>query len=403
VRLTSDTPSEAPWIAIDLIDFEMVPAPLNRPSRCLSVVDFGADPHGELDSREAFAKAIAAASGSRRPVWVPPGHFRLDGHVQVDRVEIAGAGPWYSVLQGDGVGLYGRDAPTPSQAVDIHDLAIIGQVNERDDHKALAGIGGAMGGGSLIRNVFIQHVKVGLWLDGPFDGLSVRHIRVFDTTADGLNLHRGISGVIVEESFFRNNGDDGIASWAEKLANHDIIIRHNTVVAPILANGVAIYGGHDIAVSDNLIADTLTEGGGLHLGNRFQAVPLSGRISLKGNMIVRGGSVDPRWHIGIGAVWLYALDAPISAQIDLQTTTLLDSSREAVLLLGKRIDGLVVTGLRVDRAGGNLIELRADGSATLSEVDASGVLDPEVLTCGAFRLHWKGSNQGGNSSSAHGC
>jgi hypothetical protein len=32
------------------------------------------------------------------------------------------------------------------------------------------------------------------------------------------------------------------ASWAEKLANHDIIIRHNTVVAPILANGVAIYG-----------------------------------------------------------------------------------------------------------------------------------------------------------------
>jgi hypothetical protein len=141
-----------------------------------------------------------------------------------------------------GVGLYGHDAPNPSQAVDIHDLAIIGQVNERDDHKALAGIGGAMGGGSLIRNVFIQHVKVGLWLDGPFDGLIVRHVRVLDTTADGLNLHRGISHVIVEESFFRNNGDDGIASWAEKLANHDIIIRHNTVVAPILANGVAIYG-----------------------------------------------------------------------------------------------------------------------------------------------------------------
>jgi hypothetical protein len=122
---------------------------------------------------------------------------------------------------------------------------------------------------------------------------------VLDTTADGLNLHRGISGVIVEESLFRNNGGDGIASWAEKFANHDIVIRHNTVVAPILANGVAIYGGHDIAVNDNLIADTLTEGGGLHLGNRFGAVPLSGKISLKGNMVVRGGSIDPRWHFGI--------------------------------------------------------------------------------------------------------
>jgi hypothetical protein len=403
VRLTRDPRREAPWIAIDLVDLETVPAPRRRPSRSLSVVDFGADPYGELDSREAFARVIAEASVSRRPVWVPPGHFRLDGHVQVDRVEIAGAGPWYSVLQGEGVGLYGRDAPNPSQAVDIHDLAIIGQVNERDDHKALAGIGGAMGGGSLIRNVFIQHVKVGLWLDGPFDGLIVRHVRVLDTTADGLNLHRGISHVIVEESFFRNNGDDGIASWAEKLANHDIIIRHNTVVAPILANGVAIYGGHDIAVSDNLIADTLTEGGGLHLGNRFDAVPLSGKISLKGNMVVRGGSIDPRLHMGIGAVWLFALDTPIKAQIDLRTTTLLDSSQEAVLLFGRRIDGLVVNGLRVDRAGGSLIELRADGSAILSGVRATGIVEPAVRACSAFQLEWKGSSNGLDSSSAQGC
>jgi hypothetical protein len=403
VRLTSGPRPEASWIAIDLVDFEMVPPPGKRPSRALSVVDFGADPRGKLDSREAFARAVSAASRSGRPLWVPPGRFRLDGHVQVDRVEIAGAGPWYSVLEGDGVGLYGRDAPNPSQAVDIHDLAIIGQVDERDDHKALAGIGGAMGGGSLIRNIFIQHVKVGLWLDGPFDGLIVRHVRVLDTTADGLNLHRGISGVIVEDSFFRNNGDDGIASWAEKLANHDIVIRHNTVVAPILANGVAIYGGHDIAVSDNLIADTLTEGGGLHLGNRFGAVPLSGKISLKGNMVVRGGSIDPRLNIGIGAVWLFALDVPIKAQIDLRTTTLLDSSQEAVLLFGRRIDGLNVKGLRVERAGGGLIELRADGSATLSGVRATDIVEPAVRTCGAFQLEWKGSSNGVNSSSAPGC
>jgi hypothetical protein len=403
VRLMGGPRSQASWYAIDLVDFEMVAAPLRRPSRSLSVVDFGADPNGELDSREAFSKAIAAASRGGRPLWVPRGHFRLDGHVWVDRVEIAGAGPWYSILQGDGVGLYGHEAPNPSQAVDIHDLAIIGQVNERDDHKPLAGIGGALGGGSRIHDLFIQHVKVGIWLDGPFDDLVIRHLRVFDTTADGLNLHRGISNVLVEENFFRNNGDDGIASWSEKLANHDVSIRHNTVVAPILANGVAIYGGHDIAVSDNLISDTLTEGGGLHLGNRFRAVPLSGRISLKRNMVVRGGSFDPHWHIGVGAVWLYALDAPIKAQIDLETTTLLDSSQEALLLIGKRIDGLVVSGLRVVRAGGRLIELRADGSATLSGIDAAGVLDPAVLTCGAFLLDWKGSNNGFDSSTAHGC
>jgi hypothetical protein len=402
VRLARGPGMKSAWCAIDLVDFELVPAPLKQPSRSLSVLDFGADPRGESDSRESFSKGVAAASSAKQALWIPPGHFRLDGHVEVDRVEVAGAGPWYSILQGDGVGLYGRNAPHPSQAVDIHDLAIIGDVRERDDHKALAGIGGALGGGSRIHDLFIQHVKVGLWLDGPFDGLLVSRVRVFDTTADGLNLHRGISNVTVEENFFRNNGDDGIASWADKVANHDLMIRHNTVVAPILANGVAIYGGHDITVSGNLIADTLTEGGGLHLGNRFHAVPLSGTISLQDNMVVRGGGHDPHWPSGVGAVWLYALEAPIEAQIELKNTTLLDSTHAAMLLMGKRIDGLAVNGLRVDRAAGHLIELRAEGSATLAGVDAAGVADPSVLTCAAFVLNWQGRNKGVASYAAQG-
>jgi hypothetical protein len=402
VRLMRGPGMKSAWYAIDLVDFESVPAPLKQPSGSLSVLDFGADQRGELDSREAFSKGVVAASSAKRVLWIPPGHFRLDGHVEVDRVEIAGAGPWYSILQGQGVGLYGRNAPTPSRAVDIHDLAIIGEVRERNDTQALAGIGGALGDGSRIRNLFIQHVKVGLWLDGPFDGLAIQHLRVFDTTADGVNLHRGISNVIIEDNLFRNNGDDGIASWAEASANHDIIIRHNTVVAPILANGVAVYGGHDITVSDNLVADTLTEGGGLHAGNRFHAVPLAGRISFTGNTVVRGGSIDPRWHIGIGAVWLYALDAPITAQIDLRDTTLLDSSQQALLLLGQRIDGLTVNGLRVDRAG-SLIELRAEGHATFENVAVTDVSDPAVSMCGAFRVDWQGSNPAFRNATAHGC
>ena len=403
VRLMRSPEMKSVWCAIDLVDFELVPAPLKQPPHSLSVLDFGADRRGESDSREAFSKGVAAASAAKRALWIPPGHFRLDGHLDVDRVEIAGAGAWYSILQGDGVGLYGRNAPHPSQAVDIHDLAIIGEVRERDDHKALAGIGGALGGGSRIHDLFIQHVKVGLWLDGPFDGLLIRHVSVFDTTADGLNLHRGISNVTVEENFFRNNGDDGIASWAENLANHDLMIRHNTVIAPILANGIALYGGHDISVFGNLIADTLTEGGGLHLGNRFHAVPLSGRISLRDNMVVRGGGFDPHWPNGVGAVWLYALEEPIEAQIELENTALLDSTHAALLLMGKRIDGLSVDGLRVDRAAGHLIELRAEGSATLTGVDAAGVADPAVLRCAAFVLNWRGTSTGVAGYGAHGC
>ena len=403
VRLARNPERESAWCAIDLADFEMVPPPLSRPIRSISVLDLGADANGRVDSRPAFIKAVSQAGRSRRSVWIPPGHFRLDGHLVVDRVELAGAGPWYSILEGVGVGLYGHEAPRPSQAVDIHDLSIIGDVQERDDRKALAGIGGALGGGSRIQNVFIQHVKVGLWLDGPFDGLRVSRVRVLDTTADGLNLHRGISHVIVEDSFFRNTGDDGIASWAAKVANHDIIIRRNTVIAPILANGVAIYGGHDIAVTENLIADTLTEGGGLHAGNRFDAIPLSGRISMRGNMVVRGGGFDPGRHMGVGAVWLYALDAPIDAQIELQANTLLDSSQSALLLFGKRIDGLTVKDLHVYGSAGPLMEVRADGSATLSGVEAAGIFSPAMRMCGAFSLSWKGSNGSFSHESTQGC
>ena len=120
-------------------------------------------------------------------------------------------------------------------------------------------------------------------------------------------------------------------------------------------------------------------------------------------MVVRGGSIDPRLNIGIGAVWLFALDVPIKAQIDLRTTTLLDSSQEALLLFGRRIDGLAVNGLRIDGAGGSLIELRADGSASLSGVRATGIVEPAVRKCGTFELEWKGSNNALDSSSSQGC
>ena len=108
--------------------------------------------------------------------------------------------------------------------------------------------------------------------------------------------------------------------------------------------------------------------------------------------------MDPRWNIGIGAVWLFASDAPIKAHIDLRSTRLLDSSRTAVLLFGSRIDGLVVNGLRVEGAGGNLIELRAHGSARFFDVSATDIVAPAVRTCGHFQLEWGGSNRLGSDN-----
>jgi len=76
-----------------------------------------------------------------------------------------------------------------------------------------------------------------------------------------------VSHVTIEKTFVRNTGDDGIALWSEEGrlgaagADHDNVMRFDTVELPILANGVAFYGGRDNSVTDSVVADTLIDGG----------------------------------------------------------------------------------------------------------------------------------------------
>lgn len=372
-----------PWTVIDLADFEQVAPPRLQPAGSLSVLDFGADPTAAKECGNAFRRAIAAARAAGRPLWIPPGTYRIDGHVMVDRVIIEGAGMWHSRLIGEGLGLYGKDA----QAVILRDFAILGEVTERKDHLQLSGIGGAMGGGSVIERLWLQHHKVGLWFDGPMDGIRISGLRIFDMTADGLNFHRGVRNAVIEDSFVRGTGDDGLASWSGGEANRGIVFRRNTVIAPVLANGIAVYGGSDIRIEGNLVADTLTQGGGIHLGNRFKAVPLGGRITIAGNLLVRAGSFDPNWRYGVGALWFYALDAPISADIPVTGLEIIDSSEEAVMFTGSSVSGVTLDGVRIVNPGSHVVALRSAGSARFANFTVVGLNAPAILDCyPGFRL-----------------
>jgi len=371
----------APWTAIDLIDLEAAPAPGRRPHRSLSVVDFGADPTGEEVSTEAFQAGIDAARESRRPLWIPPGRFRVDGHLLVDRVTIVGAGMWHSELFGDGVGFYGKDAAVGgSSRVRLRDFALIGEVTERIDRLALSGVGGAISRLRIDR-LWLQHHKVGIWLDGPIRDVRIRGTRILDMTADGLNFHRGVVDGIVEDVFVRGTGDDGLAAWSQDVPNRDIIFRRNSVIAPVLANGIAIYGGRDIRIDRNLVADTLTQGGGIHIGNRFGAVPVSGRIRVAGNVVARAGSWDPNWRHGVGAIWFYALDAPMTAAIAVIGGTILDSSEAAFSLTGEAITRLSIRDVAVDRTGSHLLQLRSPATVTIDDLDITRVGMAGALAC----------------------
>jgi hypothetical protein len=395
VSLRSEGTGAAAWTIIDLADFEQAPPPKLAPPGALSLLAFGADPSGRRSSAAAFDTALAKARRLHAPVWIPPGIYRIERHLVVDQVSLLGAGQWYSLLRGKGVGIYGKRAPHGSEDVVLKDFAIIGEVGERKDHKQLAAIGGAFSRSS-ISDLWLQHNKVGVWLDGPMDRLTISRLRILDQTADGINFHRGVTNSIVEDSFIRNSGDDGLAMWSHRDADVGNVFRRNTVIAPILANGIAIYGGRDIIVADNLVADTVTEGGGLHFGSRFNATPATGTILFSGNMVVRGGVMDPHWHSGVGAFWIYALDHPIGgARIDVRDMVLIDSSYEAIQFLGKPIAGVTLDRVEIRGAGTSALQLQAPGSALIHNMVASGLNGPGIAGDDvAFRIVDGGGNRG---------
>ena len=225
------SPATAPT-TVDVADFENVAPRRQATGRLPERPDFGADPTGATDSGQAIQNAVDAGAAAHEAVWIPQGTYTVTRHLIVDSVTLSGAGPWYSVLHGAGVGVFGKPAPTPSAAVHLSGFAIFGETTMRDDSVSDSGLGGSLGGGSTIEDLWIQHTKVGMWFDGPADGLTISDTRIQDTTADGINLHDGVSHATVRNTFVRNTGDDGMAMWSDQNADHDDTFVHNTVVLP---------------------------------------------------------------------------------------------------------------------------------------------------------------------------
>lgn len=372
VRLQVRAQDTSPWYVIDTADFEKVAAPARAPATSLSIVKFGADPTGRKNSSNAIQAAIDAATGTGKTVWIPSGKFEVTRHLIVDQVTVQGAGPWYSVLHGDGVGVYGKYNPTPSSNVHLSGFAIFGEVKNRDDAAQLNAIGGALND-STVSDVWLQHTKVGLWLDGPFDNLKISHVRILDQTADGINFHDGITNSSVTNTFVRNTGDDGLAMWSDSHPDAHDTFSHNTVQVPTLANDIAIYGGSDNTVTHNLVTDTITQGGGIQIANRFNSVPLAGTTLVADNVLRRTGTLDLFSHIGNPALWFWAGDEAMDGHVDVVGNRILDSSYAAIGFTGNAVTNVNFRNDRIVRAGTFAVQLNAPGEANFSRVVATGL------------------------------
>ncbi|GAA1542329.1 glycosyl hydrolase family 28-related protein [Kribbella lupini] len=415
VRFEIPRSTPASWYVLDVADFELVAPPKKAPARSLDVRLFGADPTGRRDAAPAIDRAIAAARKIGWSVFIPAGTFQVNRHIVVDKVTVQGAGNWWSIIKGSVLplaqpapdksvhwapGFYGKYAADGgSTHVHLADFAIESDVRDRIDTDQVNGVGGAIGGGSSIRGLYLHHTKVGIWLDGPMDGLLIRDNIIVDQIADGMNLHLGVSTVRATNNFVRNSGDDGLAMWSEVnsagLVNHNNVYDHNTVQTPVLANNIAIYGGRDNAVTDNLVADPIREGSTLHAGSRFTSTPFEGKLVFARNTTVRGAPRDLNWDLGLGAIWLYALQSDMEGQIEITDSSFLDSTYNAFMFVVDwpvkdeySLTNVTVRNIRVDGTGTNVVNARVGGGATFENVDARNVGAPFINNCGTF--HFEG-------------
>jgi hypothetical protein len=429
IRFTVPADTNAAWTIVDVVDFEQVGKPLAAPDGAIPVTRFGADPSGKRDSADAFDTAIAFAKAHARSVFIPEGTFQINRHIVVDNVTVQGAGSWYSIVKGHevtlgsplpdgsihtGVGFYGKYAADGgSSNVHLSNFTIEGDVRERIDTDQVNGIGGALSS-STIDGLYIHHTKVGLWLDGPMNNLTVSNTVVTDQIADGVNFHVGVTNSKVQNSFFRNTADDAMAMWSQNVGggieDANNAFDHNTVQTPSLANGIALYGGRDETVSNNVVADPIREGSALHVGSRFGSTPFAGTLAFTNNTTVRAGSLELNWKIGLGAIWLYALEGNLDADLQIVGDNFLQSTYNAIMIVAEwsvkdlySITNVHFKDVHVDGTGTSVVSARAAGSATFQNVDARNVGAVGINNCGSFNFpptgsEWSAIDLGGNDS-----
>jgi len=323
VKIQRDSQDTAAFYVVDLVDLEQVAPPLTMPPGFTDVTTLGIIPDSGVD----YADKISTAMSGGAKLWFPPGEYLAlklaTGNAGMDNkgAEVRGAGMWYTTIKG----------PKSIFFCIGHVKCVFGDFSIRGESKARAeetqgvqkGFAGPMGNGSIIENVWIEHVVGAIWVGNdppyqtqPTENLTIRHVRIRNTYADGVNLDNGTSNSVVENSHFRNTGDDAAVVWSirwthwvrDKTVNagpnfikpearnapdqgigHGNVFRNLTVQMPWRANCYAAYGGYDNLFENLKCEDVLTYPGIL-IDNEFSSYPFGPGLTTFRNIdLIRAG------------------------------------------------------------------------------------------------------------------
>jgi hypothetical protein len=310
-RDDADT-DNAGYCIIDLVDLENIPQALDAPANSLSVTDkefLGQNFNG--DYTQAFRNCIAKAAESGKSVWIPAGRYKITGNINLPpNITVQGAGMWYTELVGDD-SLYAdasRRVRLRGNGSNIHisDFAVTGKLTYRSDKEDNDGIVGSYGTNSTISNLWVEHTKVGMWIENS-QNLVISGCRMRNTMADGINFCVGMSHSTIENCTARGTGDDCFAIWPTTFMKQlfspgNNLVTHCTAQLPYLANGAAIYGGEsnkiqgcafsDISQGSAILISTTfpTENKDKSINNNFSGITVVGDCNIK-----TSGGFDHEW------------------------------------------------------------------------------------------------------------
>ncbi|HWG24370.1 discoidin domain-containing protein, partial [Actinospica sp.] len=232
--------------------------------------------------------------------------------------------------------------------------------------------------------------------------LTFSGMRIRDTTADGINLHGGVTSSTITNNDIRNTGDDGIALWADSGIGADSqdTISNNTVQLQQLANGIAGYGGNNNTISGNRVVDTgITQGGGIQVGQRFSSTPV-GLYTISNNTLIRDGSLDPNWQFGVGALWFDGSQGTIAGPINVSNTLIEQSPYEAIQWVEGTVNGVNLNGVSIQGTGTFALQEQTGGTASATNVTATGVGQAGLGNAPSYSCEGSGftiTDNGGNS------
>ncbi|MEW2145093.1 CARDB domain-containing protein [Micromonospora vinacea] len=426
-KLQRDSGDTASFYVIDMIDLEQVAPAASQPAGCTSITSYGAVPNDGLDDTAAIQRAVTDdQNGVISCVWIPAGQWRQEqkiltddplnrgthNQVGISNVTIRGAGMWHSQLYTltepqnvvGGInhpheGNFGFDIDKNTQ---ISDIAIFGSGRIRGgDGNGEGGVGlnGRFGTGTRISNVWIEHANVGVWVGrdydnipdlwGPADGLDFSGMRIRNTYADGINFSNGTRNSRVFNSSFRTTGDDALAVWANPYVKdrnvdiaHDNHFVNNTIQLPWRANGIAIYGGYDNSIENNLIYDTANYPG-IMLATDHDPLPFSGTTLIANNGLYRTGGAFWNEDQEFGAITLFPATRDIVG-VTIRDTDIIDSTYDGIQFKngGGNMPNVAITNVRIDKSvngAGILAMSGARGNANLTNVTITNSADGNIV------------------------